>query len=84
MYEKVVRLDASMERAIPMEYTAALCHMKDGEAAPFEMKEIIASTDDEAVRKATEWTVSVIDMIDKGTWLVLKQGAKSVHSKRLS
>jgi hypothetical protein len=72
-----------MSDAISEEYTAALCHMRDGEVVPFELKQVTANREDEAVQKATEWAATVAENDGEETWLVLKQGARSVHSKRL-
>jgi hypothetical protein len=72
-----------MTGTVAKEYTAALCHMRDGEVVPFELKQFTAAEENEAVQKATAWSATV-DETDEETWLVLKQGATGVHSKRLS
>jgi hypothetical protein len=73
-----------MSEAPVQEYAVTLCYMRDGEVVPYELKQVTASDDNEALLKATEWVASFNEMIGEQTWLVVKQGARGVHSKRLS
>jgi len=71
-------------RTMPGDYTANLCHRTaTGEMVPYEQAPIQASDDRAATQEATQWIDHVRDLIDDGTWLVVKDGARGVYYKKI-
>jgi len=70
---------------MPGAYTANLCHRTaTGEMVSYEQAPIQATDDREAAQEATQWIDHVRDLIDDGTWLVVKDGARAVYYKKLA
>jgi hypothetical protein len=65
------------------EYVAALCRVRNGEIAPFESSRFHAISTTEAVRRANEWAVSVVEFLAEPTWLQVKIDGRGVHSLRV-
>jgi hypothetical protein len=60
-------------------YTVSLCDHIAGEFVPYRQVDIIASDDNHAIQKADEWVAS----IEEETWLIIKEGARSVRPKKI-
>ena len=67
-------------------YTANLCRVGgDGEVIPYEQTSFPAQDDAAAIRAAFEWIKSAPpEQLDPQTWLVVKHGARAIHSEALS
>jgi hypothetical protein len=52
------------------------------EVVPYEHTSIAAVDEQEAIQKATQWLATVLYAVDDETWLVVKQGARSIHVVR--
>jgi hypothetical protein len=65
------------------EYVAALCHVRNGEIAPFESSRFHARTIAEAVSRANEWAVSVVQFLAEPTWLQVNVDGCGVHSLKI-
>lgn len=63
------------------EYTAGLYYMKGTEKVSFETLNITASNDDDAVRKAIEWRIITLTIIDRETWLQVHRDGTEIYSK---
>jgi hypothetical protein len=62
-------------------YTVSLCQEQG--LVPLEQETIVASNDRDSARKAEEWFEAVDLSIDEGMWLVVKKGARGIHSRKL-
>jgi len=64
-------------------YTVSLCDHIAGEFVPYRQVDIIASDDNHAIQKADEWVASIPELIEEETWLIIKEGARSVRPKKI-
>jgi hypothetical protein len=64
-------------------YTVSLCDHIAGEFVPYKQIDIIASDDNNAIQKADEWVASIPELIEEETWLIIKEGARSIRPKKI-
>ena len=64
-------------------YTVSLCDHIADEFVPYRQVDIIASDDNHAIQKADEWVASIPELIEEETWLIIKEGARSVRPKKI-
>jgi len=64
-------------------YTVSLCDHIAGEFVPYKQIDIIAIDDNNAIQKADEWVASIPELIEEGTWLIIKEGARSIRPKKI-
>ncbi len=64
-------------------YTVSLCDHIAGEFVPYKQIDIIARDDDNAIQKADEWVASIPELIEEETWLIIKEGARSIRPKKI-
>ena len=63
-------------------YTVSLCDHIAGEFVPYRQIDIIANDDNNAIQKADEWVASIPELIEEETWLIIKEGARSIRPKK--
>jgi uncharacterized protein YqjF (DUF2071 family) len=61
----------------PVEYVAALCHMRNGGLVDYDSIRFTASSEAEAKRLANEWCAKTIGAISEETWLQVKRYSDS-------
>ena len=64
-------------------YTVSLCDQIAGEFVPYRQVDIIASDDNHAIQKADEWVASIPELIEEETWLIIKEGARSIPPEKI-
>jgi len=64
-------------------YTVSLCDHIAGEFVPYKQIDIIARDDNNAIQKADEWVASIPELIEEETWLIIKEGARSIRPKKI-
>jgi hypothetical protein len=72
-----------MNKVPIQEYTVSLCRMVSTEFVPYEQITIAADDDKEAIERATDWAMSVLEITEEEAWLMVKQGACDVHFEKL-
>jgi hypothetical protein len=50
---------------------------------PYRQIDIIASDDTNAIHKADEWVASIPELIEDETWLIIKQGVRSIRPEKI-
>jgi hypothetical protein len=51
---------------------------------PYKQIDIIARDDNNAIQKADEWVASIPELIEEETWLIIKEGARSIRPKKIT
>jgi hypothetical protein len=65
------------------EYVAALCRVRNGEIAPYESARFRAIDTAEAVRRANDWAISIVEFLAEPTWLQVNFDGRGVHTLRV-
>jgi hypothetical protein len=70
--------------ALPSEYVAALCHMRDGNLEPFDSVRIEPSSRTEIVRMAEEWAISAAaTCLLEPTWLQVNHNGVGIYGRKI-
>jgi hypothetical protein len=64
--------------AFASEYSACLCHMRDGDLAPYDAVQFIAGDENAAIRQAMSWAMYAVDFLNERTWLAITLGDATI------
>ena len=71
------------DRSSPVEYVAAVCHVRNGELEPYHTDRFFAVDDADAIQRATVWRVTAASTIDEKTWLRVMLNGSAIYSEDL-
>jgi hypothetical protein len=65
------------------DYTAALCHMRNGNLVPYESAPVGGEDENTVIKLAQAWAGVTVGAITEDTWLqVVSKDGKAIYSKQ--